>query len=310
MNKNVTIFVAGHNGLVGSAILRLLLKQDYLCLTAEREELNLENHSETRAFFDDHNIDYVFLCAAKVAGIEGNMKEPVDMLLRNLKIQTNVIEAAHAAAVRKLLFFGSSCIYPRLCPQPIKEEYLLSGSLEPSNEPYAISKIVGLKLCQAYHKQHGDNFVSVMPTNLLGTGDNYQPGGHVIPELIRKFHVAKSSQEEVIVWGDGTARREFLFSDDLASACLTVMNHYDSPEPINIGYGSDISIKELAEIVADTVGLERGRLIFKPTGPVGTPVKLLDSSKIMALGWKPTVNLADGLKIAYEDFLKNHVGKL
>jgi GDP-L-fucose synthase len=205
------------------------------------------------------------------------------------------------------MFFGSSCIYPRLSPQPIKEEYLLTSALEPSNEPYAIAKIAGLKLAQAFRRQYGDNFISVMPTNLYGVNDTYKPGCHVIPDLLRKFHQAKvTGQDQVTVWGDGTARREFLYADDLATACITVMEKYDEADPINIGFGSDVTIKELAHLVADVVGLERSKLVFETKGPVGTPVKFLDSSKVMALGWKPAVTLATGLPIAYSDFLKHH----
>jgi len=308
MNKNSKILVCGHKGLVGSALMRQLTAQGFTnLLSAPRSELDLTDIGQTVKFFLKHEPEYVFLAAAKVAGIEGNMKQPVSMLVTNLEIQLNVIETAHVTGVKKLMFFGSSCIYPKLCPQPIKEEYLMTGPLEPSNEFYALAKITGLKLCQAYRKQSGDNFISVMPTNLYGINDTYKPGCHVIPDLIRKFYQAKvSGQEHVHVWGDGTARREFLYSDDLATACVTVMENYNDEAPINIGYGTDVSIRELAELVADTVGLGRDQLVFDPKGVVGTPIKFVDSSKVMALGWKPSVTLEAGLKIAYADFLKNH----
>lgn len=308
MNKDAKILVLGSGGLVGSALVRALQLAEYKnVVRPPRGYVDLAAPDQTRDYFALNHPDYVFLAAAKVAGIEGNLKQPVQMLLENLQIQNNVILAAHLAKVKKLMFFGSSCIYPKLCPQPIKEEYLLTSALEPSNEGYAIAKIAGLKLCQSFRRQYGDNFISVMPTNLYGINDTYTPGCHVIPDLIRKFYQAKvTGQVKVHVWGDGTARREFLYADDLANACLTVMERYDAEAPINIGYGSDVSIRQLAEAVADAVGLERSRLVFDPKGIVGTPIKLLDSSKVMALGWKPSKTLEAGLKIAYADFLKNH----
>lgn len=286
MNTNDSIFVAGHRGLVGSAIVRALKADGFAnILTATHSEVDLANPEEVRNFLSKNRPAYVFLAAAKVAGIEGNMNEPVEMMISNLKIQNNVIQASHWFGVKKLLFLGSSCIYPKLCPQPIKEEYLLTSALEPSNECYALAKIAGLKLCQAFRKEYGHNFVSVMPTNLYGLNDTYRPGCHVIPDLIRKFYQAKViGQETVQVWGDGMARREFLYCDDLARACVLVMQHYDMPEPINIGFGSDVTIKELAYLIADTVGF-KGPIVFSASGPVGTPVKFLDSSKIMALGF-------------------------
>lgn len=311
MNTNDRIFVAGHRGLVGSAIVRALTAEGYTnIITATHQEVDLTHPTETWRFIAEKRPHYIFLAAAKVGGIEGNMKQPVEMMLSNLHIQNNVIAAAHQHRVKKLLFLGSSCIYPKMCPQPIKEEYLLTSALEPSNECYALAKIAGLKLCQAYRSECGDNFVSVMPTNLYGINDTYRPGCHVIPDLIRKFYQAKvTGQPTVSVWGDGTARREFLYSDDLAKACVLVMQSYDMAEPINIGYGTDITIKELAYAVADAVGLQREQIVFSASGPVGTPVKFLDSSRIMALGWKPTIELVDGLKLAYADFLKNHAAK-
>jgi GDP-L-fucose synthase len=308
MNKNSKIFVAGHRGLVGSAIVRSLKAAGYTnLLTVTHAELDLTDIGAVYAFFKKHEPEHVFLAAAKVAGIEGNLAQPVQMLMNNTLIQNNVLWSAHNFGVKKLLFLGSSCIYPRLCPQPIKEEYLLTSALEPSNEAYAIAKIAGVKLCQAFRRQYESNFVSVMPTNLYGVNDTYSPGCHVIPDLIRKFYQAKvSGQTKIVVWGDGTARREFLYSDDLARACVVVMEKYDEAEPINIGFGSDLAIRELACMIADTVGVDRNLLVFEASGPTGTPVKRLDSSKVMALGWKPVVSLANGLKIAYADFLKNH----
>jgi GDP-L-fucose synthase len=304
MDKHARIFVAGSTGLVGSALVRLLKSERFWNIsTSSHGSLDLTDRYETYRFFSLTSPEYVFLAAAKVAGIKGNMAEPVEMMLSNLSIQNNVLSAAHKYGVKKLMFFGSSCIYPKLCPQPIKEDYLLTSALEPSNECYALAKIAGLKLCQAYRREYGCNFVSVMPTNLYGPNDTYKEGGHVIPDLIRKFHQAKVTGQEVAVWGNGAARREFLFSDDLATACLRVMDAYDEPEPINIGYGEDVSIWCLAELIADTVGLERARVRFDVSGPTGTPVKLLDSSKLASLGWKPSVRLEDGLKIAYHDFL-------
>jgi GDP-L-fucose synthase len=311
MNKDSKIIVLGSNGLVGSALLRSLKVAGHTDLRyPTRDIVDLTDREATLKYFLEHQPEYVFLAAAKVAGIQGNMRQPVQMLMANLEIQNSVIWAAHHVKVKKLMFFGSSCIYPKYCPQPIKEEYLLTSPLEPSNEPYALAKIAGLKLCQAFRQQYNDNFISVMPTNLFGLNDTYRPGCHVIPDLIRKFYHAKvTGQPKVPVWGDGTARREFLYSDDLARACIAVMEKYDSPEPINIGYGTDVTIRELAEAVADTVGLERDRLTFDPKGVVGTPVKLLDSSKVFALGWKPLVSLGVGLRIAYADFMKNHAAK-
>jgi GDP-L-fucose synthase len=304
MKKDSRIYVAGSTGLVGSALCQALEAAAYTdVLGATHDQFDLMNLDETWELFRSYRPEYVFLAAAKVAGIEGNMKQPVQMMEQNLRIQNNVIAVAHEHKVKKLMFFGSSCIYPRLCPQPIKEEYLLTSPLEPSNEPYALAKIAGLKLCQAYRRQYGDNFISVMPTNLYGVNDTYRPGCHVIPDLIRKFHEAKNLDRHATVWGDGSIRREFLCSDDLAQACLLIMEKYDGPEPINIGYGSDVTIKELAHAIAKVVGLQ-GQIVFEPSGPTGTPIKLLDSSKIFSLGWKPKIDLATGLKLAYDDFLK------
>lgn len=312
MNKNSKILVLGGRGLVGSALVRALKLAEYTnILYPSRDDVDLMNIEQTVKFFLNNEPEYVFLAAAKVAGIEGNMKQPVQMLVTNMEIQLNVIETAHITGVKKLMFFGSSCIYPKMCPQPIKEEYLMTGPLEPSNEFYALAKIAGLKLCQAYRKECGDNFISVMPTNLYGLNDTYTPGCHVIPDLIRKFYQAKvTGQETVSVWGDGTARREFLFSDDLARACLVIMEKYDHESPINIGFGNDLTIRELAEKIADTVGLDRSQLVFQATGPVGTPVKRVDCSKVFGLGWQPSVDLETGLKISYADFLKNHASKI
>lgn len=311
MNKDAKILVTGHKGLVGSALMRSLKVAGYTNLIfGSRDVLDLTDLRQTLEFFMRNQPEYVFLAAARVAGIEGNMRQPVQMLLTNLQIQNNVIWCSHEIKVKKLMFFGSSCIYPKFCPQPIKEEYLLTSPLEPSNEPYAIAKIAGLKLCQAFRKQYGHNFISVMPTNLYGINDTYESGGHVIPDLIRKFYQAKVlGSESVPVMGDGTARREFLYSDDLARACVLAMEKYDDAEPINIGFGTDVPIRDLAEMVAKAVGFDPNKIVYDVSKPKGTPVKLLDSSKIMGLGWKPSVNLEIGLKIAYTDFLKNHANE-
>ncbi|MCS7063865.1 MAG: GDP-L-fucose synthase [Methylacidiphilales bacterium] len=308
MEKNAPIYVAGHRGLVGSAIVRALQKKGYSSiLTRTRAELDLKNAEAVATFFEQHRPQYVFLAAAKVGGILANDTYPVDFLLENLAIQNNVISAAHRYGVRKLLFLGSSCIYPKFAPQPIPESALLNGHLEPTNEAYAIAKIAGIKLCQAYRKQYGCNFICAMPTNLYGPNDNYHPEhSHVIPALIRRFHEARINQHPTItIWGTGTPRREFLYSDDLADACLFLMDHYDDPEIINVGCGQDITIAELAHLIAKITGYT-GKLIFDPSKPDGTPRKLLDISKIQALGWKATTPLEKGLEASYSDWLQKN----
>jgi GDP-L-fucose synthase len=307
MHLNSRIYVAGHNGMVGSAIDRLLKKKGYTNLIKKTSsELDLRNQIETDNFFKDHKPEYVFLAAAKVGGILANNNYKADFLYDNLMIEANIIHAAANSGVRKLLFLGSSCIYPKLAPQPIKEEYLLTGELESTNDAYAIAKIAGIKLCEAYRTQYGTNFISIMPTNLYGIGDNYHPqNSHVLPALIRKFHEAKfKNHDKVTIWGTGTPRREFLFADDLADACFFLMENYDEKEIINVGSGTDYMISELAEIIKDIIGYE-GEIIYDHSKPDGTPRKLLDSSRIYTLGWKPVTELKEGIQQAYNDFLAN-----
>ena len=298
MNKNSKIYIAGHRGMAGSAILRRLQKEGYtnlVCRTSQ--ELDLRNQQAVADFFSQEKPEYVFLAAAKVGGILANNTYKADFIYENLAIQNNVIHQSYKHAVKKLLFLGSSCIYPKFAPQPIKEEYLLTGTLEPTNEPYAIAKIAGIKMCQAYREQYGCNFISVMPTNLYGEGDNYDPqNSHVIAALIRKFYEAKrDGKPQVEIWGTGTPRREFLNADDLADACYFLMLHYDSPEIINIGVGEDISIKELALLIKEIVGYE-GELFFDTSKPDGTPRKLLDVSKLHNLGWRHRIGLREGIE--------------
>jgi len=307
MSPGDRIFVAGHRGLVGSAIVRRLRAAGYeQLLLRTRQELDLTDTAAVRSFFDAERPDYVFLAAARVGGILANNTFPADFIRENLAIQLNVIDAAYRAGVRKLLFLGSSCIYPKYAPQPIKEEYLLTGALEPTNEAYAIAKIAGIKQCQAYHRQYGAKFISVMPTNLYGPGDNFDlETSHVLPALIRKFHEAKTTgAHEVTIWGTGKPRREFLYVDDLADACIFLMQNYDSPEIINVGTGKDISILELAHLVADVVGYS-GEIVRDESKPDGTPRKLLDVSRITALGWKPKVSLREGIERTYAWYLEN-----
>lgn len=307
MHLNSKIYVAGHNGMVGSAIDRLLKKKGYSNLIKKTSsELDLRNQAKTDDFFKKHQPDYVFLAAAKVGGILANNNYKADFLYDNLMIEANVIHAAANSGVKKLLFLGSSCIYPKFAPQPIKEEYLLTGELESTNDAYAIAKIAGIKLCEAYRAQYGCNFISVMPTNLYGIGDNYHPqNSHVLPALIRKFHEAKiESRDTVTIWGTGTPRREFLFADDLADACLFLMQNYDEKEIINVGSGTDYTISELAAMIKDIIGYT-GDITYDPTKPDGTPRKLMDSSRINALGWKPTTGLKEGIQQAYNDFRTN-----
>jgi len=307
MELNSKIYVAGHRGLAGSAIVRCLTKQGYgNLLTKTSKELDLRNQQATLDFFAKEKPDYVFLAAAKVGGIQANNTYRADFLFENLAIAQNVIHAAHLHKVKKLLFLGSSCIYPKMAAQPLKEEALLTGLLEPTNEPYAIAKIAGIKLCETYKQQYGDNFISAMPTNLYGPNDNYHPtDSHVLPALIRRFHEAKmANAPEVMIWGDGSPLREFLYSDDLATALVLMMQEYNELQFLNIGYGTDISIADLAKTIAKTVGYV-GQLKFDTSKPNGTPKKLMDNSKITNLGWRPKIDLAQGIQLAYQDFLKN-----
>jgi GDP-L-fucose synthase len=308
MSDARSVFVAGHRGLVGGAIVRALEQQgDWKVLTRTRSELDLRDAAAVLRFFESERPARVVLAAAKVGGIRANQDHPVDFLLENLKIQNAVIEAAHLTGVEKLLFLGSSCIYPKHAPQPIREESLLTGPLEPTNDAYAIAKIAGIRLCRAYRQQFGDKFISAMPTNMYGPGDNYHlQDSHVLPALIRKVHTAKlTGEKEVVVWGTGSPRREFLHSDDLAEACLLLLDQYDSDEIINVGSGSDLTIKELIETVAKVLGFE-GRIVYDTSKPDGTPRKLMDSSRIEALGWRPRIGLEEGIQNAYEWFLSHH----
>jgi len=298
------IFVAGHQGLVGSAILRRLRNDGYRnLLVRSRGELDLENQQAVNEFFASEQPDYVVLAAAKVGGIYANSTYPAEFIRSNLVIQMNVIEAAHRTGVRKLLFLGSSCIYPKHAEQPIREESLLQGPLEPTNEAYAVAKIAGIKMCQSYNQQYGTNFVSVMPTNLYGPNDNFDLlGSHVVPALMRKFHEAKvSGESEVVVWGSGRVYREFLHVDDMADACVFVLNRYDGSQILNIGCGQDVTISEVAHLVKETVGFT-GEITFDRTKPDGTPRKLLDVSRLFALGWRPRIELREGLAETYAWF--------
>ncbi|MCK5060221.1 MAG: GDP-L-fucose synthase [Candidatus Pacebacteria bacterium] len=302
MNKNSKIYVAGHRGLVGSAITRTLQKEKYDNLILRtRDELDLLNQKATRTFFEKEKPEYVFVAAAKVGGILANNAYPASFIYENLAIQNNVIHNAYLTGAKKLLFLGSSCIYPKLAPQPLKEEYLLTGPLEETNKMYAIAKITGIMMCQAYNRQYGNNFISVMPTNIYGPNDNFDlKSGHVFPALIRKFYEARlAGEKEVEVWGSGAARREFLHVDDLADACVFLMNNYDEPDILNIGTGEDISIKELAEFIREAVGFS-GEIIWDQSKPDGTPRKLLDVSKINSLGWKYKTALKDGIAATYK----------
>lgn len=311
MNVDSKIYVAGHRGLVGSALVRRLEAGGYRRLiTRTHAELDLTDPSATREFFRAQKPEYVFLAAAKVGGIHANNTYPADFLAQNLQITTNVLQAAFEQRVTKLMFLGSSCIYPKLAPQPMKEEYLLTGALEPTNEAYAIAKIAGIKMCAAFNRQHGTDFLSVMPTNLYGPGDNYDlENSHVLPALVRKMHEAKQRGErEVVVWGSGRPRREFLYSDDMADACVFLMERHsaaDIGEFINIGVGTDLSVRELAESVAEIVGFHGG-LSFDTSKPDGTPQKLLDVTRLTRLGWRAKTALKDGIAITYRDFLASH----
>ncbi|EOU1118089.1 GDP-L-fucose synthase [Clostridium perfringens] len=308
MNKNSKIYVAGHRGLVGSAIVRNLEEKGFnniICRT--HKELDLTNQNEVRKFFEEERPEYVFLAAAKVGGIHANNTYPADFIYENLMIQNNVIKAAHDFEVKKLLFLGSTCIYPKMAPQPIKEDYLLTGSLEETNEAYAVAKIAGLEMCKFFKRQYGDNFISCMPTNLYGPNDNFDlKNSHVLPALIRKFHEAKVNNSEVVeVWGTGKPLREFLYVDDMADACVFLMENYDGEQHVNIGTGVEVSIRELAETVKEVVGFE-GELVFNTDMPDGTPRKLTTVDKLNGLGWKHKVDLNNGITMAYEWFLENY----
>jgi len=309
MNKDARIFVAGHRGLVGSAVVRRLRREGFDNLILRKHsELDLTDPSAVQGFFHTERVEYVFVAAAKVGGIRANDAYPADFLRDNLEIQTSVIDAAWRHGVRKLLFLGSSCIYPKMAPQPIREDALLTGTLEPTNEWYAIAKIAGLKMCQAYRRQHGFDAISAMPTNLYGPGDNFSLlDSHVLPALIRRFHEAKETHaDEVVIWGSGTPRREFLHVDDLADALLFLMLHYSEEEHINVGWGEDLAIHDLAGMVARVVGYE-GRLSYDTTKPDGTPRKLLDVSRLRALGWRPTIDLETGIRETYAWFIEHQV---
>ena len=306
MEKNSKIFVAGHRGMVGSAIVRKLNKEDFSnIITRTSSELDLRNQHGVKDFFAGEKPEYVFLAAAKVGGIVANNTYRAEFLYDNLLIESNIIHAAHVNSVTKLLFLGSSCIYPKLAPQPMKEEYLLTGLLESTNEPYAIAKIAGIKLCEAYRDQYGSNFISAMPTNLYGPGDNYHlQNSHVIPAMIRKFHEAKENKKDFVeIWGTGAPLREFMYADDLADACVFLMHQYNDKLFLNIGTGEEVSIKDLALIVKDVVGFE-GDIQFDTSKPDGTPRKLMDSSRLHNLGWKHKISLKEGLKKTYPYFLE------
>lgn len=315
MDKNIKIYIAGHKGLVGSAIKRELESKGYtniICKT--HSELDLTDSVAVKNFFEEEKPDWVIQAAAKVGGIHGNNTYPVEFMLENLKIQNNIIENSYKNNVKKLLFLGSSCIYPRETPQPMKEEHLLSNYLEKTNEGYALAKIIGIKLCNAYNREYGTNYMSVMPCNLYGLNDNYHPeNAHVIPMLIRRFHEAKENGlKEVTVWGTGTPRREFLYADDLAEAIVFLMENKDAKdigEFINIGSGTDMTIAEIANLVKETVGFE-GKLVYDTSKPDGTMLKLMDVSRMKALGWSAKTQLKDGLKIAYEDFKNRMLTKV
>ena len=318
--KQIKIYVAGHRGMVGTAIMRTLNAEGFTNLiTRTHSELDLTNQAAVRTFFEEEKPEQVYLAAARVGGIHANNTYPADFIYENLMIESNIIDAAFRNGVKKLLFLGSSCIYPKLAPQPMREDALLTSTLEPTNEPYAIAKIAGIKLCESYNRQygtsHGVDYRSVMPTNLYGPGDNYHPeNSHVIPALIRRFHEAKvNNSPSVSIWGTGTPRREFLYVDDMAAACVFVMNLdkniYDMhTQPmlshINVGCGQDVTIKELAETVGNVIGYQ-GKITFEPDKPDGTPRKLMDSTRLNTLGWCHTLGLEEGLKMAYDDFLKN-----
>ena len=307
MENNSKIYVAGHRGLVGSAIVRELKKKGYTNIIGKtHKELDLMDSIAVENFFKEEKPEYVFLAAAKVGGIHANSTYPADFIYENLQIQNNVIGNAYKYGVKKLMFLGSSCIYPKMCPQPIKEEYLLSGYLEETNEAYALAKISGLKMCQYFNKQYGTNFISVMPTNLYGPYDNFHPeNSHVMPALIRRFHEAKiNNAKDVVVWGSGTPLREFLYSEDMADACVYLMENYEGNDFFNIGTGKEITIRGLAELIKEVVGYE-GEIVWDTTKPDGTPRKLLDVSKLESQGWKYKMELREGINLSYKWFLEN-----
>ncbi|GAB4424130.1 MAG: GDP-L-fucose synthase [Bacteroidia bacterium] len=310
MHKTAKIYIAGHRGMVGSAIYRKLAGEGYEHLIVRSSsELDLRNQAAVADFFAEETPEYVFLAAAKVGGIVANNTYRAEFLYDNLMIEANIIHQAYVYGVSKLLFLGSSCIYPKFAPQPMQEEHLLTGSLEPTNEPYAIAKIAGIKLCEAYRDQYGCNFISAMPTNLYGPNDNYDlQNSHVLPALIRKFHEAKvAGRDSVEIWGDGSPRREFMHVDDLAGASVFLMEHYDGKQFVNIGVGEDVTIKELAYMVKEATGFG-GELVFDTTKPSGTPRKLMDSSKLLAMGYQPQIGLQDGIHQVYRDFT-DHIDK-
>ncbi|TGL02294.1 GDP-L-fucose synthase [Leptospira bouyouniensis] len=313
MNVSSKIYVAGHKGLVGSALVKVLNKSGYTnVIGRSHQELDLTNQKDVIQFFESEKPEYVFLAAAKVGGIHANNTYPAEFIFSNLQIQNNIIDASYRYGIKKLCFLGSSCIYPKFAKQPMDEGQLLDGKLEPTNEPYAVAKIAGIVMCQSYNRQYGTNFISVMPTNLYGPGDNYHPeNSHVLPALMRRFHEAKVNQlPEVVIWGTGKPLREFLYSEDMARACVFLMENYDvtgdpkGGEHVNIGSGIEVSIKELAETVKEVVGYN-GKLIFDPTKPDGTPRKLLDVSKLHKMGWKHEVNLNEGVRLTYDDYSKS-----
>jgi GDP-L-fucose synthase len=309
MEKSAKIYVAGHRGMVGSAIVRELNKLGFNNIVMKTSaELDLRNQAQVEAFYQNEKPEYVFISAAKVGGILANNTYRAEFLYDNLSIQNNLIHFAHVYGVKKLLFLGSSCIYPKMAPQPLKEDYLLSGLLEPTNEPYAIAKITGIKMCEAYWDQYGCNFISAMPTNMYGPNDNYHPdNSHVLPALIRKFHEAKTNgSDAVTVWGDGSPFREFLYADDLANALVYLMLNYNEKEFVNVGYGDEITIKDLALLIKKIIGFE-GHLEFDASKPNGTPRKLMDSSRLFATGWKPKTDLEEGIALAYQDFLNRNL---
>lgn len=305
MDESAKIYIAGHRGMVGSAIQRKLVKEGFNnIITRTSADLDLRNQQQVADFFKEETPDYVFLAAAKVGGIVANNTYRADFLYENLQIQNNVIHSSYLNGVKKLMFLGSSCIYPKLAPQPLSEDYLLTGPLESTNEPYAVAKIAGIKMCDAYRAQYGCNYISVMPTNLYGYNDNYHPqNSHVLPALIRRFHEAKNQDlSQVTIWGTGTPMREFLFADDLANACYYLMQNYNEEGLVNVGTGEDISIKDLALLVKEIVGYQ-GEIDFDTSKPDGTPRKLMDVTKLHSKGWKHTIELPEGIKLAYSDFL-------
>lgn len=309
MEKNAKIYVAGHRGMVGSAIVRKLETLGYQnIVTRTSKELDLRNQAAVEQFFAEEKPEYVFLAAAKVGGIHANNVYRADFIYENMMIQSNVIHQSFVQKVKKLMFLGSSCIYPKMAPQPLKEEYLLTGVLEPTNEPYAIAKIAGIKMCESYRLQYGCDFISVMPTNLYGPNDNYDlNNSHVLPALLRKFHEAKvAGKQEVVVWGSGSPKREFLHADDLAEACLYLMENYSEPELVNIGTGVDLSIKELAEMISRIVGFE-GTIVWDSSKPDGTPRKLMDVSKLHRSGWQHKIELEEGIRSVYAEILEKAV---